>query len=181
MTISVLSDPAEDQIKQNLIDLMKKEHANIGENGNIIVVYLGENGELQNIEELNGNKFYLIRGENVELPQKDTIITDYTWDNVFQMTMDVMIEDLIIEKKKYADKMGWALNPKDRALRGLLRMLIKNEKEYGIPFCPCKGDLINVKKKINDKEVYVSECPCIDCEQEVDEFGYCHCHLFYKQ
>ena len=56
-------------------------------------------------------------------------------------------------------KEGWVLNPNDKIVNGILKMVEKNDGE-----CPCANDSRN------------KHCPCSDY-MEKDQ---CHCGLYMK-
>ena len=56
-------------------------------------------------------------------------------------------------------KEGWALNPNDKTVNGILRMVEKNDGE-----CPC----------FNESED--KHCPCSDYREK----DMCHCGLYVK-
>lgn len=57
-------------------------------------------------------------------------------------------------------KEGWQLNPNDKTVNGILKML-----ENNAGMCPCYN------------ESYDSECPCSDYREK----DICHCGLYVKE
>ncbi|OYT42566.1 MAG: ferredoxin:thioredoxin reductase [Candidatus Aenigmarchaeota archaeon ex4484_56] len=83
-------------------------------------------------------------------------------------------EELRKLSEKYAKSKGFKLNPNEQIVDVILEGLLKNEKEYGYRYCPCRpvsGDLDEDRDKI---------CPCKWHKDEIKEMGHCHCNLFVK-
>jgi thioredoxin 1 len=76
--------------------------------------------------------------------------------------------------EKYASSKGYRLNPDEEVVMGILSGLLENEEKYGYRYCPCRpvtGDRQKDLPKI---------CPCKWHEEELEQFGRCHCGLFVK-
>lgn len=76
--------------------------------------------------------------------------------------------------KDYADSQGFALNPNEKIVEGIIKGLKRNEGKHGAKYCPCRrvtGD------KEKDKNII---CPCIYHKEEIANDGRCHCMLFVK-
>jgi thioredoxin 1 len=85
------------------------------------------------------------------------------------------VKDVIGWYKEYADKKGLKLNPDEKAVEGLIKGLLENEKKHGARYCPCRritGDIQEDRDKI---------CPCKWHEEEINRDGHCYCGLFYKK
>ncbi len=57
----------------------------------------------------------------------------------------------------------------EKKVNTLLRGQNKFISEEGAPFCPCK--LQHIDSNI---------CPCVDCLDETEETGHCHCQMYVK-
>lgn len=89
--------------------------------------------------------------------------------------MDKLYLKILSEKKKYAKKNNFQLNPDKKILNFVIAGLVKNKKEKGAEYCPCRpleGNPEKDKKKI---------CPCFWHKKEIEKQGFCHCRLFYKK
>jgi len=76
--------------------------------------------------------------------------------------------------EKYAKSQGFKLNPDKKIVDIILKGLLKNEKEYGFRYCPCRpllGDKEEDQKKI---------CPCFWHKDEIKKEGHCKCLLFVR-
>jgi len=74
--------------------------------------------------------------------------------------------------EKYAKQKNYALNPSWMMLTNLKSNLCEMEATFGQRFCPCfepSGDDVLNKKMM---------CPCEYIEDEIAEYGTCHCALF---
>ena len=83
-------------------------------------------------------------------------------------------EELRKMSEDYAKSQGFKLNPNEQIVNAILDGLLKNEKEHGFRYCPCRivtGNEEEDKKKI---------CPCFWHKDEIKEMGHCHCNLFVK-
>lgn len=88
----------------------------------------------------------------------------------------------IADIQQIAETKGWAINEEksgDKIVaEKVLAAVNRIEASHGVPFCPCKPNLIG--KKDGNGE-YLSQCPCKDADKEIAEEGHCHCHLFVKK
>ena len=91
------------------------------------------------------------------------------------MVLDKEGEELLAQLQAYADKMGFKLNPNQKALEGIIAGLIRNKKFKGDIYCPCRTITGN---KEEDKKI---ACPCIYHQQEIRDMGHCKCTLFWKK
>jgi ferredoxin-thioredoxin reductase catalytic subunit len=82
------------------------------------------------------------------------------------------IEKLKRDSEKYAKKVGIKLNPDQKAVETVINGLLKNKKEHGDIYCPCRIVTGNKKK---DKEIV---CPCVFHRGEIELKGECLCRLF---
>ena len=74
--------------------------------------------------------------------------------------------------KKYCEKNGYAMNPNWMMATNLKSNLCEMEATFGKRYCPCfepSGDEVLDKKMM---------CPCEYIEDEIKEYGTCHCALF---
>ena len=74
--------------------------------------------------------------------------------------------------RKVAKLRGWALNPDEEFLDGVVEGLATNYKRYGYYLCPCRdgsGD------RGEDRDII---CPCTYCVPDQKEYGHCYCGLF---
>ena len=84
------------------------------------------------------------------------------------------IEQIIKESTEYAKKNGLRLNPNKEIVERLAKGLLKNEKEYGARYCPCRRIIGNIEE---DKDKI---CPCEQSHEEIKKNGQCLCGLFLK-
>ena len=76
--------------------------------------------------------------------------------------------------EKYAAKNGYELNPSPMMRTNLKIWLSEMEETYGKRLCPCfepSGD-----RKLDRAMI----CPCKFMDEEIAEYGTCHCSLFGK-
>ena len=86
-------------------------------------------------------------------------------------------EDLKKDRKEledYAKAQSFRLNPNDKIVDFVIKGLLKNKKEKGEFYCPCR--VVSGNKKEDMKII----CPCIFHLAEIKEQGHCHCNLFVK-
>lgn len=91
--------------------------------------------------------------------------------------MSIMKESEKELRKKlenYAKEQGFKLNPEDKIVNFIIKGLLKNKKEKGETYCPCR--VVSGNKEEDMKII----CPCIFHLTEIKENGYCHCRLFVK-
>ncbi len=84
------------------------------------------------------------------------------------------VEQLKTESKEYAKSQGFKLNPDEKIANFVIKGLLKNKKEKGELYCPCRRVTGN---KDDDEKII---CPCIYHLSEIKEQGRCHCGLFVK-
>lgn len=83
-------------------------------------------------------------------------------------------EEILKNADKYAKQVGIKLNP-DKQQTGIIAQgLMKNKKEKGATYCPCRIVTGNKKK---DEEII---CPCVFHRGEIELEGHCRCLLFVK-
>ncbi|MDD5192933.1 MAG: ferredoxin-thioredoxin reductase catalytic domain-containing protein [Candidatus Nanoarchaeia archaeon] len=82
--------------------------------------------------------------------------------------------ELIKISEKYAKSVGIKLNSDKKIVEGIIKGLLRNKKEKGELYCPCRRVTGN---KEEDKKII---CPCIFHLDEIKENGKCHCGLFVK-
>ncbi len=70
---------------------------------------------------------------------------------------------------------GYALNPDEEMLQGILKGLKRNEERYGYPSCPCRLATGQLEK---DRDII---CPCDYRDPDVEEYGNCYCALYVNQ
>jgi ferredoxin-thioredoxin reductase catalytic chain len=88
--------------------------------------------------------------------------------------MDEQIQKLIKEYEAYAKEKGFKLNPNEKIIENIVKMLLKKEKELGQRYCPCRRLTGDIDK---DKQII---CPCVFHIDEIEKQGHCHCLLFVK-
>jgi ferredoxin-thioredoxin reductase catalytic subunit len=74
--------------------------------------------------------------------------------------------------EKYCEQKNYALNPSWMMLTNLKSNLCEMEATFGKRYCPCfepSGDEVLDKKMM---------CPCEFIDDEIAEYGTCHCALF---
>jgi ferredoxin-thioredoxin reductase catalytic chain len=83
-------------------------------------------------------------------------------------------EKLKKEAEEYAEKAGIKLNPDEKVTETIIKGLLKNKKEKGENYCPCR---IVTGNKEKDEEII---CPCVFHRGEIELEGKCRCLLFVK-
>lgn len=83
-------------------------------------------------------------------------------------------EELLDKCKKYAKEKGIKLNPNQAVVDGILKGLLRNEKEKGALYCPCRALTF-------DKEDKKKVCPCYWNLEEIKQTGHCLCNLFVRK
>ena len=76
---------------------------------------------------------------------------------------------------KYAEKKGYDVNPNKMIYTNLKVWLSEMSGMYGARLCPCFDPSGN--KELDKKMT----CPCTYIEDEIEEYGTCHCALFGKK
>ena len=84
------------------------------------------------------------------------------------------IEELKKKSEEYASSQGFKLNPDEKIVNFIIKGLLKNKKEKGELYCPCRRV---TGSKEEDKKII---CPCVFSLTEIREKGKCHCGLFVK-
>ena len=80
--------------------------------------------------------------------------------------------DALYEKlKKAASDGGYFLNPDAEFAKAIITGLLVNEKRYGYISCPCR-----IAEGIKEKDLDII-CPCDYRDQDIAEYGACHCGL----
>lgn len=77
--------------------------------------------------------------------------------------------------RAYAEREGFDINPDPKIVDVVVEGLARNKVKHGARYCPCRplsGNRDEDKFKI---------CPCKWHKDEIDEYGYCHCVLFFKK
>lgn len=74
--------------------------------------------------------------------------------------------------KKYANMKGYKVNPHWMMYTNLKIWLVETQKIFGKRYCPCFEP--SGKPEIDNKML----CPCKFAEEEIKEYGTCHCRLF---
>ena len=77
--------------------------------------------------------------------------------------------------KQYAEKKNYDINPNKMIATNLKIWLSEMEGIYGKRLCPCFDPSGG---KENDKAMI---CPCKYIDEEIEEYGTCHCALFGKK
>jgi ferredoxin-thioredoxin reductase catalytic subunit len=82
-----------------------------------------------------------------------------------------------VRKRAEADaKMhGYALNPDEEMLQGVLKGLKRNEERYGYPSCPCRLATGHLEQ---DRDIV---CPCDYRDPDIEEYGNCYCALYVNK
>jgi ferredoxin-thioredoxin reductase catalytic chain len=83
-------------------------------------------------------------------------------------------EKLKRDAEKYAKKIGTKLNPDKKVTETVINGLLKNKKEKGENYCPCR---IVGGNKEKDREII---CPCVFHRGEIELEGHCKCFLFFE-
>ena len=86
-----------------------------------------------------------------------------------------VINEIIENCKKYAEKNGFGLNLNKKAVETIVKGLLENEKKYGQRYCPCR------RVTGNAEEDRPKICPCAWHRQEIERDGHCYCRLFFSK
>ena len=84
------------------------------------------------------------------------------------------IQELKKDLEDYAKESGLRLNPNRKITFAIIKGFLKNKKEKGELYCPCR---IPSGKKEEDEKII---CPCVFSLVEIREKGKCHCGLFVR-
>jgi len=84
------------------------------------------------------------------------------------------IEEMIKNYSEYAQKNGFQLNPDRKVVERIINGLLRNEKEKGEKYCPCR--VLSGNKEEDSKKI----CPCAYHKEEIEKNGICYCGLFMK-
>jgi ferredoxin-thioredoxin reductase catalytic subunit len=84
------------------------------------------------------------------------------------------IEALKKEYKIYAKEKGFRLNPDNKVVETIIRLILENREKLGHGYCPCRR--VTKNKKEDEKII----CPCVFHKDEVETLGHCHCMLFVR-
>ena len=76
--------------------------------------------------------------------------------------------------QKYAEKMGYELNPDSEIVKTIITGLAKNKLRHGRAYCPCMFVTGNPDE---DKKII---CPCKVHHEDIEKSGRCHCGLFVQ-
>ena len=76
--------------------------------------------------------------------------------------------------KEYAKKAGIKVNPDSKQVDFIVMGLLKNKKNHGEIYCPCR---VVTGDKEKDNEI---TCPCVFHRGEIELEGKCRCLLFVK-
>lgn len=82
--------------------------------------------------------------------------------------------ELLKKTEKYAKEQGFKMNSDKKVVDFVIKGLLKNKKEKGELYCPCR------RVSGNKEEDMKIICPCIFHLTEIKENGECHCGLFVK-
>lgn len=84
-------------------------------------------------------------------------------------------EQVLQSSKGYAERKGLVLNTNKKILDLVVLGLVKNLKDKGEAYCPCRP-LIGDKEE-DEKKV----CPCFWHLEEIKQDGHCKCRLFFAK
>lgn len=84
------------------------------------------------------------------------------------------INSTLEEYKEYAEKKGYSLNTDKEIVKRVIKGLLKNEKKYGLRYCPCR--FVSGNKEADKKNI----CPCEFHEEEIKIHGACYCKLITR-
>jgi len=99
-------------------------------------------------------------------------MTQYTGSAAMGTTEEDAIRAWAEENAK---KNGWVLNPDKKTLDTVIRGLARNEKKFGVRYCPCR---LRSRDEEKDKAII---CPCIWHRDEIAKDGHCHCMLYFRK
>jgi ferredoxin-thioredoxin reductase catalytic subunit len=83
------------------------------------------------------------------------------------------LEDVKKYVERIAERKNWILNKDNDTFEVLIEGLHQNINHLGYYNCPCR-DSENNNKLDND-----IICPCKYANQDIQEFGYCYCSLYF--
>lgn len=84
-------------------------------------------------------------------------------------------DEILAWADAYARENGWVLNPDSTVLGPVIRGLARNEKRFGLRYCPCR---LRSGDEEKDRAII---CPCIYHGDEIERDGHCHCRLYYRK
>lgn len=84
-------------------------------------------------------------------------------------------EEMFEYVEKDAKKSGYHLCPDENLLDEFVEGLLKNQRRYGYPSCPCRPAS---GEKRYDVDII---CPCEYRDADVNEYGMCYCGLFVSE
>lgn len=84
------------------------------------------------------------------------------------------MEELIKAYEKYAESMGFKLNPNRAIVEGIIKGLMARKEKFGEAYCPCRKV---TEDKAEDEKII---CPCVYHLEEIEKDGHCFCNLFVK-
>lgn len=76
--------------------------------------------------------------------------------------------------EKYLTEKEFYFNSDPDMVDSILKAMAKRREKLGADYCPCRrvtGD--------QEKDAQII-CPCVYHEQEIEQDGHCHCHLFTR-
>lgn len=77
--------------------------------------------------------------------------------------------------RRFAEKKGYFLNPRESFTRKLVRSLLDNQERYGYWACPCR---LASGNRDEDRDIV---CPCVYMQPDVEAFGACYCALYVSE
>jgi len=90
-----------------------------------------------------------------------------------KMSEEKSITDVENYVKNISKRNNWILNKDPVTFDDLVEGLQQNFNRLGYYNCPCR-DSVNNNRLDND-----IICPCRYSEQDIQEFGYCYCTLYF--
>ncbi len=81
-------------------------------------------------------------------------------------------KELIKSAEQYAKKFGIKVNSNKKIANGIIDGLLRNKRDKGDIYCPCRVVTGNKEK---DDEI---TCPCVFHRGEIELQKHCHCNLF---
>ncbi|MFA5777380.1 MAG: ferredoxin-thioredoxin reductase catalytic domain-containing protein [Parcubacteria group bacterium] len=83
-------------------------------------------------------------------------------------------EEMIKNYSEYAKKNGFQINSDQKIVERITSGLLRNEKEKGEKYCPCR--VLSGNNEEDSKKI----CPCAFHKEEIATGGRCYCGLFTK-
>lgn len=88
--------------------------------------------------------------------------------------MDQSLKETLDFLQSVADRLGYVLNPEEKALHRTASAMAGNHEKYGKRYCPCKQH-----HPVDPGSDPI--CPCPEFKDEIKRDGHCECHIFFSE